>query len=307
MTPVLRLQGWGFCALALAAVVAGLAGARLAILHELLAAGVLISLLGMPHGAFDVVFARKLFGVADVRGWAVFGLFYIGLSAGVVGFWFVAPTPFLCVFLVFSAVHFAGDPPAGVSMIARGLYGGAVIVLPALWHGAELQLLLGWVAGPASAASIAPVLSQMAAPWLAATALACALLARASRTAAWELAALAALSVAAPPMVAFTVYFCAMHSPRHILRTCASLPGGEVRKALALALWPTLAVLAALAGIGWLTRGMSMAPWVMQLVFVGLAALTLPHMLLLERARRVVALALPRQSRSTPGPRARAS
>lgn len=286
MTAGLRLQGRVFCGLALALIIVGGTSGRPTPVHELLAAGALIFLLGMPHGAFDVVFARKLFGIAGFKGWALFSLFYIGLAAAVVGLWFVAPTFFLCAFLVFSALHFGGDLAAGVSTLSRCFYGGAVIVLPALWHGAELQWLLGLVAGPDGAALIAPVLSQMAAPWLAATVLACVLQARTSRLAAFEWAALAALSVAAHPLAAFTVYFCAMHSPRHILRTLASLPGVEVRKKLAMALWPTFAVLAALAVIGLLSGDRSMEVWIMQLVFVSLAALTLPHMVLLEQARR---------------------
>ncbi len=287
MTPALQLQGRVFCGLALAFVIASLVGARLEPRHELLVAGALVLLLGMPHGAFDVVFARKLFGVADLKRWALFSLFYVGLSAAVVGLWMVAPTLFLCAFLIFSAVHFGGDPAGGVSWLTRGLYGGAVIVLPALWHGPELQRLLGLVAGPASAAFVAPVLSQLAPLWLAATVLACALQARTSRLAACESAALAALSLAAPPLAAFTVYFCAMHSPRHILRTLSGLQPAEARSALALALWPTLAVLVTAALLGWQLSELSVEARVMQLVFVGLAALTLPHMVLLERARRL--------------------
>ena len=292
MTPVLRLQGRVFCGLAVVLVIAGMAGARLAPLQELLAAAALISLLGTPHGAFDAVWARQLFGVAGCKGWAVFSLLYIGLSAAVAGFWFVAPTAFLCAFLVGSALHFGADPPAGVSRLVRCLYGGAVIVLPALWHGPELQRLLGLVAGPASAAFVAPWLSRLAAPWLAATVLACALQARTSWPAASEWAALAGLSVVATPLVAFTVYFCAMHSPRHVLRTLASLPGTETRRALALALWPTLSVLAALALAAELLSEQPIEARAMQLVFVGLAALTLPHMLLIECARRVAPPAL---------------
>ena len=274
-----------FCGLALALVIASLVGARLEPSHELLAAGALLLLLGMPHGAFDVVFARKLFGVAGLEGWALFSLFYVGLSGAVVGLWMVAPTLFLGAFLIFSALHFGGDPAGGASRLTRGLYGGAVIVLPALWHGAELQCLLGLVAGPASAAFVAPVLSQLAPLWLAATVLACGLQARASRLAACESAALVALSLAAPPLAAFTVYFCAMHSPRHILRMLADLQAAEARDALALALWPTLAVLATAALLGWRASDLPVDARVMQLVFVGLAALTLPHMVLLERAR----------------------
>ena len=295
MTPALQLQGRLFCGLSMALAIASLAGARLDSQQELLAAGALVLLLGVPHGAFDVVLAPKLFVVAGLRGWTVFSLLYVGLSALVVGFWLVAPTLFLCIFLIFAALHFGGDPAAGVSRLSRGLYGGAVIVLPALLHAAELQQLLGFVAGPESAAVVMPALRLLAAPWLCATVLAGALLARTSPLAAGEWAALAAVSVAAPPLIAFTVYFCAMHSPRHILRTLANLHGTEARHALTMAFWPTVVVLAAAALVATMATNLPLETRVIQLVFVGLAALTLPHMVLIERARRVSAPAEPRR------------
>lgn len=293
MTRALRLQGRIFCGVTLALVITSLVGARLEPHHELLATGALVLLLGMPHGAFDVLVARRLIGAAGFKGWALFSMGYLGLSAAVVGVWIVTPTLFLCAFLIASALHFAGDPATGVTRISRGLYGGAVIVLPALWHGEELQRLLGLVAGPDSAALVAPVLSQLALPWLTATMLACVLQFRTSRLAACESAGLAALAVAAPPLVAFCAYFCLMHSPRHVLRTFANLQRAEARQAVALAVWPTLAVLIAAAMVFWLASGVSLEARVMQLVFVGLAALTLPHMVLIERARRAASSAAP--------------
>lgn len=286
MTRALQLQGLVFCAAALVLVIANAAGARLALRDEILLVGGLLLLLGMPHGAFDALIARQLFGIASLRVWALFSVCYVGLAAAVVGCWVWAPTVFLAVFLMASAWHFGGDPAAGTSWPARVVYGGAVIVLPAWWHGPELQHLLSLVAGPTSAALVAPVLSQLAAPWLAATLWLVVLQAKTSRLAACEWAALAALAVVAPPLVAFSAYFCAMHSPRHILKTLAGLPATEIRQALALALWPTLAVLVAAGVLGGLTRSTPVEAGVMQIVFVGLAALTLPHMLLLEHARR---------------------
>jgi Brp/Blh family beta-carotene 15,15'-monooxygenase len=286
VTASLRVQGRLFCGLALALAVASLAGSRLEPRHELLAAAALVLLLGVPHGSLDVVLARALFGVTGYGGWALFSLSYFGLSAAVLGVWMMAPTLFLCAFLVLSALHFGGDPEGGASWLSRSLYGGAVIVLPALWHGPELQRLLGLVAGPESAALVAPVLGRLAAPWLGALLLDSALRVRKSPLAAAESAALAAVAVAAPPLLAFTVYFCAMHSPRHILRTLARLPSAEVRDALEIALWPTLAVLAAAAAVGGLARELPLENRVMQIVFVGLATLTLPHMVLLEHVRR---------------------
>ena len=287
MTPALRVQGQVFCGLALALVIVSMSGLKLEPRHELLATGALVLLLGMPHGALDVVIARQLFSVIDFKGWALFWLGYAGLSAAVVGLWMLAPSTFLCAFLTCSALHFGGDPGTGVSRLMRVLYGGAVIVLPALFHGAELQHLLGLVAGPASAALVVPILVQLALPWLAATLLSCALQARTARLATCEAAALAALALAAPPLAAFTVYFCAMHSPRHILRTLARLHAAEARNALAQAFWPTLAVLVMATSFGSLATDLPVETRLMQLVFVGLAALTLPHMALLERARRL--------------------
>ena len=287
-----RGQGWVFCVVALTAVATSLSGGGGSAPHEVVWAAGLVALLGVPHGALDAVFARSLFGLSDFEGWLLFSLLYIGVAASVVGVWFVVPTVFLAVFLVSSVLHFGGDPADGVRMPARILYGGAVIVLPALWHGAELQRLLAWVAGPASAAFVAPVLSQLALPWLAATVVGCALQARTSRLAALEWAALATLAVAAPPLVAFTIYFCAMHSPRHVLKTLANQSDRETRSAAALALWPSLAVWVAMAATLWLVNGKLPQPWpdqaaVIQVIFVGLAALTLPHMLLIARARRL--------------------
>lgn len=296
MTRALRLQGQVFCGITSAIVIGSLIGARLEPRHELLAVGALVLLLGMPHGAFDVLIARRLFGAAEFKGWALFSLWYLGMSMAVVGVWIVAPTLFLCAFLIVSALHFAGDPANDVTRISRGLYGGAAIILPALWHGEELQRLLGLVAGPDSAAFVAPVLGQLAAPWLAATILVCMVQFRTSRLAACELAGLVALSVAAPPLVAFCAYFCLMHSPRHILRTLANLQAAESRQGLALAVWPTLAVLIAAALLFWLANDLPLEARVMQTVFVGLAALTLPHMALIECARRAASSAVPATS-----------
>lgn len=288
----LRGQGLVFCAIALTSVAFIFLAGGLSASLQVAWAAALIALLGVPHGALDAVFARTLFGVSDFKGWALFSLLYCGVAASVVGIWFVVPTVFLAAFLVSSALHFGGDPQHGARMPTRLLYGGAVIVLPALRHSAELQQLLGWVAGPASAAHITPLLEQLAVPWLAATVVGCALQVMTSKLAGLEWAALALLAVVAPPLVAFTIYFCAMHSPRHALKTLAHLSDRETRRAVALALWPSLAVWMAMAMTLWLVNGRQLQPWsdqaaVIQVTFVGLAALTLPHMLLISRARRL--------------------
>jgi Brp/Blh family beta-carotene 15,15'-monooxygenase len=93
------------------------------------------------------------------------------------------------------------------------------------------------------------------------------------------------LAVAAPPLLAFTLYFCGMHSARHILRTI-DYSGTFSRPLLALsALLPMIGVLV-IAVVGWeFLKGKSLDERIVQVVFVGLAALTVPHMALVERVR----------------------
>jgi Brp/Blh family beta-carotene 15,15'-monooxygenase len=109
------------------------------------------------------------------------------------------------------------------------------------------------------------------------------------RRAAWmtgvEIAAVATLATFAPPLIAFTVFFCGMHSARHILRTI-EYSGQTSPRMLAVACFVPMAGVALLAGAAefWL-RNVPMETGLIQIVFVGLAALTVPHMGLVERVR----------------------
>lgn len=280
----IRRQGAAFCAVALlAAALAPLLGqadpaAALAVL------AVLILLLGVPHGALDPVFARNLPGVQGWMRWAGFWLGYLALAAGVVLLWQLTPAVFLLGFLAISAAHFSGDPAAGAPPLARLLHGGAPIVLPALLHGPEVGRLFTLLAGADAAALALPVLHALAWPWLATLGLVAAWQTRTDGLAGLELASVGVLMALAPPLPAFTVFFCGMHSPRHILRT-AAYAGSPLRAVLLGCAGPMLLVAAGAAAAWWWLDGVAVEARVIQLVFVGLAALTVPHMALVERVR----------------------
>jgi Brp/Blh family beta-carotene 15,15'-monooxygenase len=100
-----------------------------------------------------------------------------------------------------------------------------------------------------------------------------------------EISAVAILATFAPPLVAFTVFFCGMHSARHILRTIDYSGQASPRILLAACFGPMAGVaLLAAAAVLWL-RNVPIEARMIQLVFVGLAALTVPHMGLVERVR----------------------
>ena len=247
-----------------------------------LAAAVL--LLGVPHGSLDVLHARHAHGLDRPSRWAVFLVVYVLVGAAVVLGWTVAPGLSLLVLLAISVFHFGGDLQPNSPAALRLVHGLAPICLPGLLHGDELRELFGALAPGEISDATAAALEDAAPFVLVASLLLTAWSARRHRHAALEVAATAAICSVAPPLVGFGVYFCLLHAWRHVDRT---------RQMYA----PSLRVMAWAAGVPTLaTAAMGAAAYLaldpervevglLQVVFVGLAALTVPHMLLIERIR----------------------
>jgi Brp/Blh family beta-carotene 15,15'-monooxygenase len=246
--------------------------------------------LGVPHGALDTAVARTHFGLSGVRGVARFVAIYVGLAFLVAGVWFAAPVWALSAFLAYAALHFGQDwthRPAEAFVL-----GAALIALPAIRFEAEVAAIFAAMTG--DGAAVASVLSA-AAPFVGVAAF---LVALRHGAAALEIVAYSAVALAAPPHVAFAVYFCALHSPRHFRETAESL-GLSTRQAVGASLaWTVPVVIAGIAATLLFVRAGEAVPDVLaRVIFVGLACLTVPHMLLemtverpawLARVRRLV-------------------
>ena len=213
-----RRQGLIFgCVACLAAAAAGALG-RCPPQLELIVLAALILVLGVPHGAMDTLFAQRLYGLRTAWDWTRFTVGYLVLAGLVVAAWAWAPTAFLVGFLLISAAHFSGDPAEGTPWVSRILYGGAVLVLPAGRHQAEMSGLFGQLVGPEAAGAIMPVLGWLVWPWALGLIVAIGERSVRDRFTAFEFAAVGILSFVAPPLLAFTLFFCGMHGARHILR-----------------------------------------------------------------------------------------
>lgn len=237
-------------------------------------------LAGLPHGALDPVVARAAGVWTTPRGAVGFHLAYLALAAAVVGAWAIAPAASLGAFLLATAWHFSGDWRDAAGPLARVAAGLALVGFPAAARPEVVAELYVLVAGP-NAAAIADV-QRATAPLVGAVlAVALATTWRNSRRVAVEISVVAALALIAPPLLFFLVYFCALHSPRH-LREGAALDGAA----------RTAVVYSLIAAAGMAIVGALLAPRmgldaaVARTVFVGLAALTAPHMLLVEAAQQ---------------------
>ena len=273
-----------FPAVALLVASSAALGLRLPLTAQVVFAAAAVLLFGVPHGALDVLHARDSKRLSRGRDWAVFLATYVATALAVVCGWQLAPSASLVGLLLISAAHFSSDLERGSPLALRVAHGAAPVCLPALLHAQELGDLFAALAPAATARWLASALEFVSAPLLLLSIVSSILCARRHRGAVLEVAATAAVCWVAPPLMGFAVYFCVLHSWRHVDRTRAlyALTGADVARAAAM---PTAATAAAAAAAWALVDWDSFEAGVLRVVFVGLAALTVPHMLLIERVR----------------------
>ncbi|CAN5498257.1 Brp/Blh family beta-carotene 15,15'-dioxygenase [soil metagenome] len=247
--------------------------------------GVLVATLGLPHGALDPLIARRAGIWHTPLGLAAFNLGYFAIVLVVVGVWLLAPAASLVGFLLVSGIHFGADWNAGRSVVLRSLTGVGLLTLPAFAHRDEVAGIYRTLAGPGGVV-VADVQSVLGPVAIAAMLLGAALAVRRRPTESLEILLAAVLALVAPPLVFFAVYFCALHSARHLRHGFAEERGGGRLTVLITVVYTVVPVAAVgiliavfapqLASGGSLAEG-----WILRLVFIGLAALTVPHMVVI--------------------------
>jgi Brp/Blh family beta-carotene 15,15'-monooxygenase len=252
---------------------------------ELLIMAILVFFLGIPHGALDVLYLRKVLKVRSSRDIAIHLLLYVMVSGLVVAVWLASPLIFLSTFLIASALHFSGDPDQDASLATRIAVGGSVIAFPSLLHRSEITFLYSLLTDMRTA--VAVVTASVAISYVVAAVAVYALCLEIKNkryNVVLELLTTVLVSLFTHPLLAFTVYFCLMHSARHIIRTAelTQLP----MKALILESLAPMAFVLIGAIFAWkFGSSVSVDAKVIQIVFVALAALTAPHMLIVEPIR----------------------
>jgi Brp/Blh family beta-carotene 15,15'-monooxygenase len=112
-----------------------------------------------------------------------------------------------------------------------------------------------------------------------------------------ELVIMGAIFAFTPPLVGFAIYFCLVHTPRHVRSILSSVSSGMSRRLMvSQAVLFTVASWVAGGLAFWLLLGAETAEAaLMRVVFIGLAALTVPHMILVDGLFRRVQPSLRRQ------------
>lgn len=282
-TPLRYWHRFGFTVLALAIALPSAFGAQLSLMDFPLIAGAAMLLLGVPHGGFDVALAHRRWDIGTRSTLTAFLALYIGLAAGFAVLWFLLPQLALPVFIVMSGAHFAGDWRADIPVVPRMVVGLALITAPALLHRAPVEEIFVWLVPADVAVKSAEVMAAASIPLLQAAALIVLATAWSRPGAALEMAAVLLLAVFAAPLVFFVTYWCGLHSLRHVLAVQAELRPRSLPALARLSLpYAPIAIFGVVLG-ALLWPHLDLGQAVLAALFVSLAALTVPHMMLVDQ------------------------
>ena len=245
-------------------------------------AAIVVLLLGVPHGGFDVALAHNRWDLGSPARVAAFLCAYLALAGVVLAVWWLWPLVALPCFLLVSGFHFAGDWKTDMGRLARGVVGTAIITAPALLHGSEVAEIFTWIAPASVATSVPDLMAGLALITLPIAGLIVAVLSRSRVRAALEAATVLALALLTDPLCFFVIYFCGLHSIRHVHHTYRELRPTSVAQFFASSLpYAPLAIVGTLLGGWWITHH-GVHSNLLGCVFLALAALTAPHMLLVD-------------------------
>ena len=247
----------------------------------------LIATIGVSHGSLDHLKGIKLLKIFNIQNKLSFYFIYILISLIVICSWLIFPLFTLSTFLIIAAYHFGKEDSVfgkirkfKLSNLFLFLKGSLIILSPLYFHTDEtikifeildvkfnqyndnlIMILIGLCLVSNFFINKYIFLSLL------------------------DSLTVIFLNVNFEPLLAFTIYFCFLHSIRHSLSLIESINSKNfkkglvsfLKKALPLTIVTTLVFLIAIA---LLNKYSSLDYAILKVVFIGLASLTFPHILL---------------------------
>ena len=102
---------------------------------------VLVTIFGLPHGALDTMLAKKFKIYHNIITFILFNLTYLTIGLVVFLFWSAFPILTLYLFLLISSYHFSEDWRANTTLYERLILGFGIINLPLFFHSEEVNII----------------------------------------------------------------------------------------------------------------------------------------------------------------------
>ena len=247
----------------------------------------LIATIGVSHGSLDNFKGNKLLKILKIKNKFLFYLIYIFVSLAVIGSWLIFPLLTLAIFLIVAAYHFGKEDSVFGKVnkfkllnLLLFLKGSLIILAPLYFHHYEtIQIfeILGVKLTQYNISLIIVLISlSLISNFFINKDVLLSLL---------DSFTVIILNINFEPLLAFTVYFCFLHSIRHSLSLVQDINSKNLKKGLISFLkkaFPLTIVTAFgfVIAVFLLNEYYLLDSAILKVVFIGLASLTFPHILL---------------------------
>ena len=260
----------------------------------------LILSIGISHGALDNQKGKKLSQLYNIKKSYFFYLIYSLIGIGIIIFWLFFPTVSLILFLVVASYHFGKEDTEFLiknknasNLILYFLKGSLIIIALLMFHFTEtiniFKLLL------IQDENFYLFLDFIESNQILSFALLTSVLVNTyyfinnfkilNILIFFDFLSIVVLNYFASPLIAFTIYFCFLHSFRHSISLINELDKDNfnngayifIKKALPLTLLTSIFFVISLY---FLSNHYQLTDAILKVIFIGLASLTFPHILL---------------------------
>ena len=254
----------------------------------------LILTLGISHGALDNIKGKKLFKFFGYTSTISFYIAYILISFLIIGLWLVFPNTILFLFLIVASYHFGKEDTVFyfkrkflLSEILFFLKGSAVIFAPLLFQRNETNeifRILNFQVFESQIFNDQILIMLLFLSFVSSLCISNKQTISLKGIMIMDFLSLIILNFFLTPVLAFTLYFCFLHSIRHSIKLIfeldKSLKSG-LRKFISRAIPLTLVTgVIFLLAIFFLNNFYKLDEAIYKVIFIGLASLTFPHILL---------------------------
>jgi Brp/Blh family beta-carotene 15,15'-monooxygenase len=261
---------------------------------------ILILVIGVSHGSLDNIKGRKILNILKFESIIIFYLIYVLIAIIVIILWYLFPTFSLIIFLIVASYHFGKEDTQ--FLINKNSYfnqflfflkGTLIILSPLYFHFNEtasiFRLLLIenetfyknlGIIESTKILQAGIILSTLSSIFLFIKDFEIKKL-----TIFFDYFSILILNYYFSPLLAFTMYFCFLHSIRHSITLIFELNENDLRsgfkefvkKATPLT---SLTVMFCIISIYLLSNSYDLDSSILKIIFIGLASLTFPHILL---------------------------
>ncbi len=260
----------------------------------------LILSIGVSHGSLDNLKGRKLFQIYGINNFVIFYLSYILISLCVIFFWIIIPSISLIIFLIIASHHFGKEDTqflivenSYLNQFFFFLKGTLIIFAPMYFHFDEtisiFKLLLidneSFYEFLNFIESNEILLYVIILSTLSSIILFIKNFELKKFTIFLDYFSILIINFYFSPLVAFTVYFCFLHSIRHSISLVYELDNNDLMNGLKIFTKKALPLTIVTAtfcflGLYLLNSTYNFDSSVLKIIFIGLASLTFPHILL---------------------------